>query len=425
MPTSARSANTTETRTGLAIFLLGVLAGLAMVLVVFNAQSFVDTKVDPYFFGAMGKSLARGDGFMPYGNLIKRRAPLYPLLIGAIYTLFGEHPRLVQLLQCLLLGGTCWLVYDMGCRVFNRRTGILAGVACALHPLMLRYVADLHLETLFTFLVTLTIWYSLKFYERPSVTTGVLLGVAGALASLTKAVFVIYPALFLAVWTISWWMKRRRMDAPPYPFAACFAVGLTMIVLIAPWTIRNYRATNGHFVLISSGFSDAFLRGYVFSKTDYLLLRRPPYTDAENESNAWFRAEARKAGTEWERDDYETDKLLNKVAKDKFLSEPALFVRKFFVGLFAFWYEMTSLPNSLLAGVLALAAIVLAAIGAYRSWQEARPVWLFVLPAIQLNLLLAALLALGRYSVPVMPVLLVASAFGVDTLLSKRGHAGA
>ena len=35
-----------------------------------------------------------------------------------------------------------------------------------------------------------------------------------------------------------------------------------------------------------------------------------------------------------------------------------------------------------------------------------------------MNLLLAALLALGRYSVPIMPALLVAAAYGVDALLS-------
>ena len=48
------------------------------------------------------------------------------------------------------------------------------------------------------------------------------------------------------------------------------------------------------------------------------------------------------------------------------------------------------------------------------------PLWLFVLPALHLNLLLAVLLALGRYSAPVMPALLVAAAFGADTLLARR-----
>jgi hypothetical protein len=42
-------------------------------------------------------------------------------------------------------------------------------------------------------------------------------------------------------------------------------------------------------------------------------------------------------------------------------------------------------------------------------------------PVLYLNAFLAVLLALGRYSVPVLPALLVASAFGLDTLLARFG----
>jgi hypothetical protein len=383
----------------------------------FDSQSFVTDKFDPYYFGEMGKSLARGEGFAPFGVLLKRRSPLYPLFIGGIYFAFGEHPLLVLLLQCVLLGGTCWLVFDMGQRLFNRRTGLIAGVLCAGHPLMLRYVADLHLETLMAFLFTLTVWCTVRFYFRPTAGNGALLGAAGGAAALTKAVVVLYPAFFVAVWLAIRFLRRTRSGPGPSPVAIA-AIGLTMLLVITPWTIRNYRATHGRFVLISTGFNDAFLRGYIFSKADYALLRQSPYIGAENESNAWFRSLALAAGTEWERDDYETEQILGRAVRQKLADEPSEFVRKFVVGLFAFWYEMTSRTNSLMVGMLALGAWALALVGAHRGWVEGRPVWLFLLPAIHLNLLLAVLLALGRYSAPVIPALLVASAFGVDTLLS-------
>jgi hypothetical protein len=50
---------------------------------------------------------------------------------------------------------------------------------------------------------------------------------------------------------------------------------------------------------------------------------------------------------------------------------------------------------------------------------------MLVLPALYLNIFLAALLALGRYSAPVLPGLLVVAAYGVDTLLSRRAAASA
>jgi len=418
MHSSAGARRASPAVLGLVIFLFGVAAGAAMAFFFFGSQSFVHDRFDPYFFGEMGKSVARGEGFTAYGTLLKRRSPMYPFFIGAIYYLFGEQPRIVLFMQCLLHGGTCWLVFDMGRRMFNVRTGLIAASACALHPLMLRYVADLHLETLLTFLFTVTVWSTVRFYESPTPARGAALGLAGAAAALTKAVVVLYPILFVAAWFAIRRLLPAQARAPRPTWPAVAAIALAMGLLIFPWTIRNYRVT-GHFVLISSGFNDAMLRGFIFSKTDYALLRRPPYTDAENETNSWFRALARAAGTEIERDDYETEQLLGREVKRKLVAEPGAFVRKSVVGLFTFWYQMTSLKNSLLTGVLALGAWVLAIVGAGRAWRENRPIWLFLLPAIHLNLLLAMLLALGRYSAPVTPALLVASAFGVDTLLTR------
>jgi len=407
-----------NSRYGLLCFALGLLTGLVMVFAIFDAQSFVRDKVDPYFFGAMGESLARGDGFSKYGTLLSRRAPLYPLMIGGLYSLVGANIRVVQLVQCLLLAATCWLVYDIGRRLFTPRTGLVAGIICAFHPMMLRYVPDLHLETLLIGLFTLAVWATVRLHETPTPMNGVIAGVAAGLASLTKAVVFPYPMAFAAVWFLT--RLRNGKSLPWVPVTCMFvALGLTIV----PWTIRNYRATNGKFVLISSGFSDAFLRGYVFSELDYALLRRPPYTDAENASNAWFRAIARNAGTEWQRDDYETEQVLKEAAKAKLRAEPMEFVRKFTVGLFTFWYQMTSRINSIITGGLGLIVLVLAAIG-YRSGAAAgSPVWLCILPALMLNLLLAALLALGRYSAPILPPLFILAAQGA-LVLGERAFGG-
>jgi hypothetical protein len=260
---------------------------------------------------------------------------------------------------------------------------------------------------------------------KPTVPRGLLVGFLGAAASLTKPVFLLYPPLFAVAWLALWYLRRRSAfgstpgsDSPAWPWKPAVAVVAAMVLTIAPWTVRNYYATDGHFVIITTGMGDSFLRGYVFSETDYILLRKPPYTDAEIRVNGMFMALAAAAGTEWRRDDVETDKILTAEAKRKLQAEPLEFVRKFSVGLFTFWYQMTSLANSAIVGLGAAAAWALALVGLRRARREGQQVWLFLLPAIYLNVTLAALLALGRYSAPVIPALLVASAFGIDTLLS-------
>ena len=401
------------------VFAFALGTGLLMGFVVFRVQSLVDQNIDPYFFGDMGKSIADGNGFEGFGSLITRRAPLYPIVIGGVYAVFGDHQKLIVLLHVLMFSGTCVLAYDMGRRLFNHRTGVIAGFVCALHPMLLRYIPNLHLETQLTLLITLTAWLTIRFYERPTVAAGALVGLASGAAALTKAVALLYPALFVAGIILACRAARRRGEQRPTPWKPILAIFVVMGCLILPWTARNYRSS-GHFVLISSGTSDAFLRGFIFTETDYITLRRPPYTDAENASNAYFEALAEAEGTVWERDDYETDQILNKEAKRRLFAEPGPVLRKSVIGVFTFWYQLTSLKNSLLALVLALGAWFFAVIGWRQARREQRPAWLLMLPVLYLNLVLALLLALGRYSVPILPALIVMSAFGVDTLLDRR-----
>lgn len=399
------------------IFGLALSVALVVILVGFRLQSMVDHRPDPYWFAAMGRSVARGEGLGAYGTLLHRRAPLYPLFIGAVFRVFGEHEILVQLLQALAFAATAFLAYDAGRRVFNMRTGVIAGLIAALHPALLRYVADFHLETLFTFLFTASIWCSIRLYQRPDLRRAAAFGVTGALAALTKTVAVLYPAVFVACWLLFGRSAPVRLPVRNAVLTLAVLFGC-MGLTIAPWTARNYLVT-GHLVPISTGFSDAFLRGYVFSKTEYITLRQPPYTDGENESNAMFRKMCADEGAVFEQDDYQTDKILNRAAVKRLKASPAEFVRKTFVGLFTFWYEMTSLKNSLAAGGMAVVLWAFAIVGIIRARTEKLPAWLCLAPVLYFNLLLAPLLALGRYSVPVLPALGVLAAFGLDLIWQR------
>jgi hypothetical protein len=46
------------------------------------------------------------------------------------------------------------------------------------------------------------------------------------------------------------------------------------------------------------------------------------------------------------------------------------------------------------------------------------------LPIVVMNVFVATLIPLGRYSVPILPCLMLLAAFGVDTLLSRRTGPG-
>jgi 4-amino-4-deoxy-L-arabinose transferase-like glycosyltransferase len=364
---------------------------------------------DPYAYGAIARELVE-HGFT---KLTRRAASLYPELIAAVYRLGGSD-RVVIALQVLFHAATCVLVFRLGQSIYNARTGLLAGLFCAFHPMLLRYVPDLHMESFLTLMCMLTVWMTVRFHDRPTVVNGILAGVVGMFATLTKGVILPYLGVFGIV---SGWLALKRRSRQE--ITAVIAMFVAMTVVLAPWTYRNYLVTHGRFVLLTPGMSDSFLRGYVFTRWEFATLQKPPYTDAEQESNAWFKRIASDAGTLWEKDEVDDEQNNARVAKHLIITQPLDTARKIFVGLFTFWYEMTSRLNSLIPGFFALIAWALAIPGLRRANREARPSWLIWLPIVVMNVFVALLIPLGRYSVPIIPCLMILAAFGADTLLNR------
>lgn len=390
------------------IAIVAVGAALAA-LVLFRFQNLVTETSDPYGYGAIAR------GFIEHGftNLTRRAASLYPEFIAIVYRL-GGNDRAVIFLQCLFHAATCVLAFRLGVRIYNLRTGFLAGLFCAFHPMLLRYVPDLHMESFLTLMCTLTVWTTVRFHDRPNIANGILVGLVGMCATLTKGVMLPYLGIFGIISGVSA-LKQRSIQR----VAAVIAMFVAMAVVLAPWTYRNYQVTSGRFVLLTPGASDSFLRGYVFTRREFATLQKPPYVDAENEVNNWFRQIARDAGTEWGRDEVVDEDNNARVVRRLITVEPLDTARKIFVGLFTFWYEMTSLKSSLIPGSLAIIGWTLAFIGLRRANREGRSSWLIWLPIAVMNVFVALLIPLGRYSVPILPCLMILAAFGVDTLLNR------
>jgi 4-amino-4-deoxy-L-arabinose transferase-like glycosyltransferase len=399
-----------------AVIFAALLVAVTIVLFIWPFQRLIDSRPDPYNYSAIASQMLR-DGFAAHG-LTEHEASLYPVAIAAVYRTSGELPLLIVALQCVLFAATAALAFDLGLRLYNARTGVIAGLFVAFNPLLLRYVADLHLETMLTFLVTLNVWNMVRFSERRTVAAGALVGVTAALAGLTKGISLVPPLVFAVGWMLQIAVARFRRRSPPVPWMSVAAVVLAAVVVIAPWTIRNYRVTGGRFVALAPGVNDEFLRGYVFSRLDYALLRRPSYIDAENECNIWLRAICRRAGVQLGRDEVRDEAVFGAEVRRMIAKHPWLTVRKVFVGLFTFWYHMTGLATSLVAATMALAAWMLALAGRARARALRVPMWLLVTPIVSMNLAVATLCSLGRYSMPIVPCLMVLAAFGVDTLLA-------
>ena len=121
-------------------------------------------RASPFFSLLMGDSrgydewaqrIAGGDWL---GHEVFYQAPLYPYLLGLIYTIAGRHLLLVRLVQAVIGSASCALLALAAARLFSKRTGIVAGLMLAFYAPAIFFDGLLQKSVLDVFFVCLAIW---------------------------------------------------------------------------------------------------------------------------------------------------------------------------------------------------------------------------------------------------------------------------
>jgi len=91
-----------------------------------------------------------GHGYVgTFGGRHTLDPPFYPILIGLTTPLTGNGEtaaRLVSLAAGVLL---VWVVYRLGCRLFNPTVGIIAGIVTAIHPILVGLAVSTYVEAVY------------------------------------------------------------------------------------------------------------------------------------------------------------------------------------------------------------------------------------------------------------------------------------
>lgn len=215
---------------------------------------------DELAYQQLAENFAAGRGlfqthnpFFPGQVLYAWQAPLYPVTLGVLYTLFGNSVLLAKLFGALVSTATVAVMYDLARRVGRSafakdanagQVESIALVAAGLMAIYPGFLTNAHLllsETLFIFLLLLAFDLVARALETSGTRVALWLGGAGVmwgLATLTRGLTLYFTPLLAAwlVWTV--WRKHEGALRNGLGMAAVF-VALTAVV-IAPWTIRNY-----------------------------------------------------------------------------------------------------------------------------------------------------------------------------------------
>jgi 4-amino-4-deoxy-L-arabinose transferase-like glycosyltransferase len=372
-----------------------------MALVLRAAYAIAAVRVDPILDGnpllgdaasydRIARSLVGGTGFST--NTVDPTAfwpPVYPAMLAGIYWLFGHDLMVARQLNALIGACVPVVIFLLGSRLFDRRVALVAALGSAIHPLLIAVGGWLTADGPFVLLVCLLLLQMTFIQEEPTAPRLLLFGVLLGVGVLLKPV----TGFFLPM-LIPWFL----CCVPGPEFLQRFGRGLltlsAMVLILAPWTIRNEAvmgspivgSTNGGYTFYGANNADAFGGHY-----EYFPAEIPGLSEAEQQQEFY------RLGLTWIRD-HPSDFLQLEVKKLKRLASPL---------------SIASRPNDLaITGATAIRALyVVFLIGALAGLILTRHSWrrtgLLLIPA--LAVLVSTLVFYGdvRYTMPMVPSMLL------------------
>jgi 4-amino-4-deoxy-L-arabinose transferase-like glycosyltransferase len=352
--------------------------------------------------GTLAQSLAAGQGLSsPFGGSTGPTAllaPGYPVLISVLFRIFGSFTFTaaiaVMLMQLLFSVATVLLIMMVAQRCFDSRTADLAGVFWAA-SLPLLWMPEIFWETcLSTLLLAGMIALALRCEQKPNRSLWALMGAYCGLAALVN------PALLMALLALlGWaaWQTRKTLRYSPL-------LGLLVLLLVfAPWPIRNARAL-GAFIPLRSTVGLELWMGNRAGATGFLdesvipIFNRPEYDQYVAKGEAA----------------YMQDK--SALAKAYVRAHPSEFLRLSGVRFIRFWSGAGTRDGSVVFILHAVLTTALGTVGAWRLCQRRRLslAALFLLPLMLFPFPYYITHAEFRYRLVVDPLLTILAAYAVS-----------
>lgn len=270
---SSRFANK-QSRVLTGIIVLAVVLRLLSALAQGNRIEGLPGVYDQFSYHALTLRVLDGHGFSfgedwwpatRAGEPTSHWSYLYTLYLAAVYWLVGPHPLAARLVQAVAAGVILpWLAWSLGNRLGGGATGRTAAFVSAVYTYFVFYAGALMTETFYILAVLWSLELAMRIADprpahSPSSRLWLQLGLALGVAALLRQVYLLF-APFLLAW-ICW--SRSSGEGSSFrkiSWTGPLAALTVTAALIAPWTVRNYRAFD-RFVLLNSNAGFAFFWG--------------------------------------------------------------------------------------------------------------------------------------------------------------------
>ena len=365
-----------------------------------------------FYYDDVARSLILGEGFVHSVNPRSSTSeykfspgtpfhfvpPLYAWLLGIEYFVFGPNVFLAKLVQCFLDAFACLLVYRIGVRMLDRRTALIAATLYEIYPLAIVVSTRLYYQTLLNLaLCWIVLCMAARVTVRNGIWTGIAVGVSALAKPITLPLILIVPAIKMLE-TI----RVRATIRPHVSWLLAFAIAFALT--LAPWTIRNYIVFD-RFIPVQDGAGVVLIQGSreAYVDLDVVSLRREYGADFEI-------AEGEFASTALS--NHWTHLVSNPVDYFRFLG------KKFLLA----WYNTEGKDKNAMVLLVQLPFIVAALFGLiawFPLWTRIPNVYVVGL-ILYISALQVALFPLVRYTLAVMPLVMLPAALAINKVLCRR-----
>ncbi|OIO38654.1 MAG: hypothetical protein AUJ72_02160 [Candidatus Omnitrophica bacterium CG1_02_46_14] len=223
---------------------LGLAIRIAYLVASQKSPFFQPLLLDPEYYHRWAQRIVAGDWV---GDPVFYGLPLYPFFLALCYKLFSGSLMAVKIVQAALGLVTLFFIYKIGEKIASRRAGILAIFLGVFYGPLFFHEGVLIPETLSLPLYAASLYLAMIFFDSPTISKGITLGVLTGLAALTKAGVI--PFVFLLS-ALSVWTYRKKGLFP------AISVLFAFVLTLAPVTAHNFIFGKDRVLLTShSGFN--------------------------------------------------------------------------------------------------------------------------------------------------------------------------
>jgi tetratricopeptide (TPR) repeat protein len=274
-------------RHSLAIFLVALAVRLVHVWQLRASPFFAILMGDSHGYDEWAQRIAAGDWL---GHDVFYQAPLYPYVLGVIYTIAGHHLLAVRVIQAGIGSASCVLLGLAAARLFGKRAGLVAGLILALYAPAIFFDGLIQKSVLDEFFVCLGLWLLSQTIDAESGKVGerkalwFCLGLAMGGLALTRE-----NALVFILVILGWIFVRGLETGGPRlaardagarssrnrnakaRAAALFVAGLAIVLV--PVALRNSYVGGGFYITTSQFGPNLYIGNHPGADGSYESLR--------------------------------------------------------------------------------------------------------------------------------------------------------